>query len=243
MSARRWFLAGLFGLLTLPAGALGEPSLRLLSPTEGQRLTPGSSARIEWEDRGLLGGHETEWEAFLSLDGGRTYPIRLTPHLDLTLRSFSFEVPNLPSREARLLLRIGDERVERSVETPVRFEIDLSRDFTRVADLLSGPFAHTFESGEPARRGDRGVVLWLEGDREGRGLRSRSRIPLRRSLSEARPGSAGLLFASGPESPRIRLIPPSATAIDRPLAVLVSSPPDDPLVPVPLRLRIHRFNE
>lgn len=243
MSPRRWFLAGLIGLLALPAGALAEPSLRLISPTEGQRLAPGAFARIEWEDHGLLDGYETEWEAFLSLDGGQTYPIRLTPHLDLALSGFSFEVPNLPSRDARLLLRFGDERVERSIETPVRFEIGAGGNSTWVADLLTGPFAQTFESGESARRGDRGVVLWLEGDREGRGLRSRARIPSRRALTEARLGAGRLLFASGPESARVRLVPPSATAIDRPIAVPAAPLADDLWVPVSLRLRIHRFNE
>ncbi len=243
MSPRRFFLAGLFGLWALPASALAEPSLRLISPTEGQRLAPGASARIEWEDRGLLDRHETEWEAFLSLDGGRTYPIRLTPHLDLALSGFSFEVPDLPSRDARLLLRFGNEQVERTFEAPVRFEIGASRDSTWMASLLTPEFAQTFESGEPARHGDRGVVLWMEGDREGRGLRARARIPLRRGFSEARPATGRFLFAAGPESARVRLGPPSATAIDRPVVLSMPLPADNLLVPVPLRLRIHRFNE
>jgi hypothetical protein len=50
-------------------------------------LTAGSLAAVEWE-------------AFLSLDGGRTYPVRITPHLDLSIRRrFHFQVPAFPTRD------------------------------------------------------------------------------------------------------------------------------------------------
>ncbi|HXU29856.1 MAG TPA: hypothetical protein VN851_04690 [Thermoanaerobaculia bacterium] len=244
MFRRPWLLAGLLGLCALPSIAQAGSSVRLLSPVAGEKLEAGELAWIEWSDEpGHAASPETEWEAFLSLDGGRTYPIRLTPHLDLALRGFAFEVPNVPSRNARLLLRFGDEGTERIFEAPARFEIGASGTNRWVTELWEEPLARTLEAGEPARRGDRGVVVWLEGDREGRGLHPRVRVPLRSGLREARAGGGHFLFAVGPESAPPRLAPPVIAAIDRPIHQGAALPVDDPRAPLPLRLRIHRFNE
>ncbi|MEZ5313855.1 MAG: hypothetical protein R2862_09510 [Thermoanaerobaculia bacterium] len=62
-------------------------------------------------------------EAFLSLDGGRSWPVRLTPHLGIDRRRIRVRVPDLPTEEARLLFRIGDEREERAALLPERFRI------------------------------------------------------------------------------------------------------------------------
>ncbi|MEZ5313174.1 MAG: hypothetical protein R2862_05705 [Thermoanaerobaculia bacterium] len=64
-----------------------------------------------------------EWEAFLSLDGGRDYSIRLTPHLDAEVRSFAVTLPDFETEEARLLLRFGDGRNEIEEEMPWTFAI------------------------------------------------------------------------------------------------------------------------
>lgn len=244
MYSRSWLLAGLIGLCALPSAAQAARSVRLISPAEGERLEAGELARIEWSaEPGHLPPDATEWEAFLSLNGGRTYPIRLTPHLDLSLRGFSFEVPNVPTRDARLLLRIGDERIEQSFETPTRFAIGSSaRKLWRVGSWEE-PLARTLEEGEPARRGDRGVVVWLEGDRRGRGLHPRVRVPVRSGLREARAGRSHFLFAAGPESAPPRLAPPARATIERPTHKGTAFPVDDFRAPLPLRLRIHRFNE
>lgn len=243
MVSRHW-LFGLLGLCALPLTAQPHRPVRLLSPAEGDRLEAGELARIEWSaEPGQLPPGATEWEAFLSIDGGRTYPIRLTPHLDLDFTGFTFEVPSLPTRDARLLLRIGDERIEHPYETQTRFEIDTGVTNRRTSELWEVPLARTLEPGEPARPGDRGVVVWLEGDRKGRGLRPRVRIPVRSGLREARAGSGRFLFTAGPEGGPPRLAPPAIARTDRPAPEGTALPADDLRAPLPLRLRIHRFNE
>jgi hypothetical protein len=107
-----------------------------------------------------------EWEAFLSLDGGATYPVRITPHLDRTLRQVTFRVPNLPTRNGRLLLRVGDEHREIAFELPERFTIAPARLETSPASLFS-PSWSASRRGEPARPGDPGVLSWVEGSRQG----------------------------------------------------------------------------
>jgi hypothetical protein len=139
----------------------------LTAPQAGAELTAGSLATVGWENPPP---DAEEWEAFLSLDGGRTYPMRITPHLDLSIRRFSFKVPEFPTRDARILLRFGDERREVVVETPQRFAIHPGAVF-----LETGSWAASLRTapsrGEEARPGDPGVVVWIEGARDGSGLR------------------------------------------------------------------------
>jgi hypothetical protein len=161
-------------LLALLAAAAtsGRPAFAsaplLTAPRAGAELTAGSLATVGWEEPPP---DAEEWEAFLSLDGGRTYPMRITPHLDLSIRSFAFKVPAFPTRDARILLRFGDERREVEVEAPQRFAIlpglpGLSERGSWLASLKAAP-----SRGEPARPGDPGVVVWIEGARDGSGLR------------------------------------------------------------------------
>jgi len=150
--------------LTVSAAKAAELPVRLLAPGDGAELRAGSTATVEWAPEADLDRQERweEWEAFLSLDGGATYPVRITPHLDRDLRQVRFKVPSLPTRNARLLLRVGDERRETVFELPERFIItaapganalDLSRKIWR--------------RGEPARPGEPGVLVWVEGSRRG----------------------------------------------------------------------------
>src|SRR5262245_60035984 len=94
----------LLALVSLPAFAGGSEMARLVHPAAGDELDAGSVALIEWEGLALP-EHADEWEAFLSLDGGRTWPLRITPHLDISIRRFEFPVPDFPTRDARILLR------------------------------------------------------------------------------------------------------------------------------------------
>jgi hypothetical protein len=121
-------------------------------------------AAVEWEDEDPPPG-AVEWEAFLSLDGGQTYPVRITPHLNLSIRRFNFQVPAFPTRNARILLRFGDERREVEAETPQRFTI-LPGTASWPADLKI-----TLSRGEKPRPNDPGVAVWIEGARDGSGLR------------------------------------------------------------------------
>src|SRR5213078_5250079 len=88
----------------------------------GTVLRGGSFATIEWSAT-VLPADAEEWEAFLSLDGGTYYAFRITPHLDIARRQFAWLVPNVDTKNARILVRTGDERRETLHELPARFEI------------------------------------------------------------------------------------------------------------------------
>lgn len=154
-----------------PAGLAREMAtpVRLVAPRMGAALTAGSTVEIEWAPVAGFAGlpKSEEWEAFLSVDGGATYPVRITPHLDSDLRRFRFQVPPLPTADARILLRFGDERRETAVELPERFAITAP---VAVPEMF--PRARlVFAAGEPALPGHAGVVAWVEGSRRGGGLR------------------------------------------------------------------------
>lgn len=229
-------------LAALPSIARGEELARVLSPAPGAELAAGSRVTIEWEPLSLP-AEVVEWEAFLSLDGGRTWPLRVTPHLDSSIRVFDFRVPAFPSKNVRMLLRFGDERTrmeEVEVEGPAGMSIvgDMSRDDGPTLPLLAGA------RGEKARSNDPGTVVWVEGSREGDGLREVFTWAPSSNVQEARPaGRFGLLLlAPGPARPAIP--PPRQDEI-------LDLPPTHPVpvqtlprpAKVPLRLRIRRINE
>ena len=124
-------------------------------------LRGGSFASVSWDATSLPDDAE-EWEAFLSLDGGRYYAFRITPHLRIGLRRFDFVVPNVDASDARILIRTGNERRETLIELPSRFSIE--RDARAELPLAIGL---TPRRGEAARDGDPAVVGWAEGDRGG----------------------------------------------------------------------------
>lgn len=227
-------------LLAILAGALpaaAAPRAHLFKPEDGAELMAGSVAVVQWEE--APPGAE-EWEAFLSVDGGRTYPLRVTPHLDLSIRRFAFQVPNLPTRAARVLLRFGDEREEVEVETPQRFSI-----------LAGGHFAWNpaqriaLGRGERPRPGEEGVVFWVQGSRDGSGLRQVAAVPLSRSLRSVEDPSLLVLPLFWPARPRVSLAAPKLEgekiAAVAPRAEDRDSTPEPATAPV--RLLIHRFNE
>ena len=147
--------------------------VHLVAPWAGAALAAGSTAELEWTpgERFAELQEVQEWEAFLSLDGGATYPVRITPHLDQDLRRIRFQVPPLPARDARILLRFGDETRETAVELPERFAIAASPGALPALGT-SFPLARSaFAPGEPALPGHAGVVAWVEGSRRGGGLR------------------------------------------------------------------------
>jgi hypothetical protein len=200
------FLAICLALLALPA--LAQP-VRLVAPRSGAALVAGSAAELEWAP---LAGFDRlskveEWEAFLSLDGGATFPLRITPHLDQDLRRIRFQVPPVPTADARILLRFGDEHRETAVALPERFSIVASPGLAPVFGLTS----RALSSGEPALPGQAGVVAWVEGSRRGGRLRQ--------VVAFAQPGLEGWID------------PPVASAET---AVLVSAPaPPQPPGPLP----------
>ena len=169
-------------LLAAPLAANAEVlSIRLEQPAQGATLTGGSTATIAWSATSLDSEVE-EWEAFLSVDGGRYYGARITPHLDASIREFRWTVPNVSSRDARILLRFGNEKNERVVELPVSLRIEAT------APQRVGTAAVTTE-GEPARPGDPGVAVWAESDRRGAHLTLvTSSIPLLDGVAHSNAG-------------------------------------------------------
>src|SRR3954454_20904729 len=114
------FVWGLFALAALGLAKESGAAVELLAPQAGATLAAGSEAELAWTPGAGFSRlpDAEEWEAFLSLDGGATYPVRITPHLDQDLRRVRFRVPDLPAADARILLRFGDERRETVVALP-----------------------------------------------------------------------------------------------------------------------------
>lgn len=234
-------------LLALALLALGRRSMaaeaeaplaRLLSPARGDELRAGTDAVIEWEEIALP-PHVVEWEAFLSLDGGRTWPLRITPHLDVAIRRFSFRVPDLATREARLMLRFGDERREVEVETPARFTIRPGR----IPGALPPRLA--FSRGERPREGSQGVTYWVEGSRQGGHLREVATLEPPDSVSDVRPVRLPWLPLICPASGRLDLPPPAVGKADpeEGLSAAVLDPAPTLSARVDVRLLTHRWNE
>jgi hypothetical protein len=119
---------------------IAEP-LRLAAPRAGDVLHGGGFATIQWS-ADALPPHAEEWEAFLSIDGGKYYAFRIT-------------------RNARILIRTGDEKRETLFEIPERFTI------VRDAHAeVQEPHASSGRA-EAAREGDPVVIAWVDGDRAG----------------------------------------------------------------------------
>jgi hypothetical protein len=163
-------VAALVVLAGRPAGA--EELVRLVSPVPGSTFAAGGSLVVSWEPGPALAAfaRAEEWEVFISLDGGRTFLARLTPHLDLDVRRVTLRLPPIPSDDVRLLLRMGDERVEREQLLPGRYRIVPSR--TAPPWRLRSP-----SRGESARPGSPGVLHWVSGARDGSGWREHEVLP------------------------------------------------------------------
>jgi hypothetical protein len=93
-------------------------------------LRPGDELRLDWsfqpdapEMEGVF-----EWEAYLSIDGGKSYLVRLTPDMGLDVRTVLWRVPDLQAPEVVLFLHVGGRGFEKIFELPRRFAIggDLS---------------------------------------------------------------------------------------------------------------------
>jgi hypothetical protein len=240
---RRLLALTWLALAALPALAAGEaPPVRLLAPRAGATLAAGSTAELEWTPDARLPGVE-EWEAFLSLDGGATYPVRITPHLDQDLRRVHWQVPPIPTPDARLLLRFGDERREILLELPQRFSIVTSPAIDRT--FLFSSLAPV--RGEPARPGQTGVVAWVEGSRRGGSLRqvvAAGQPGFQAGLSpeEARPATA--LLATGQAPLPVPEPRESLDAIpDAPRRAPLAGPGRAPLLAFDILLLTQRQNE
>lgn len=216
--------------------------VRLIAPADSGVLRAGSIAELAWEPLApfALLAKADEWEAFLSLDGGAHYTVRITPHLDRDLRRVFWQVPATPTRDARLLLRFGDEHRETAYELPQRFSITASPEAVSVA----APARLAHSRGEAALPGQAGVVAWVEGTRRGAGARhvetaeppsAQSRPSIADAAAETAvleeaegpgfdPGAAaGSARQSPPSGRRSGVIAPERTSAVSPLSILLQS--------------------
>jgi hypothetical protein len=97
------------------------PSFTLLSPKAGQVLNPGENVRVEWKTsipNPIKWPSYCELELWLSLDGGGTYPVRITPSTDPRITFFYWTVPNTPTNGAVLDIRFGCEPISPEAYSP-----------------------------------------------------------------------------------------------------------------------------
>ncbi len=156
LSGMRFFLAAALALSAFTASA----DVTLLAPRAGETLDGGREATLSWEATALPAPAE-EWEAFLSLDGGAYYAVRITPHLDRGVRTFRWRVPNVAASHARLLLRVGDGEREHVIELPQTFAI--APRYVPL-ELPTLQVARSDEAGESARAGGEPSVEWVSSD-------------------------------------------------------------------------------
>jgi hypothetical protein len=189
-------------------------TLSVVAPAAGATLRGGSFAELRWTSAQLPPSAE-EWEAFLSIDGGKYYAFRVTPHLDIAMRRFTFLVPNVGTHDARILIRTGDEVHESHFEARGSFTIVRDPRAEEVVLRLRG-----FGRGEAARDGDPAVLSWADGARNGSGITQRGSMPVRSS-------SLGPLATMPREwSP---VIVPSAIRVASPALDDIRHPDRDPL--------------
>jgi len=113
-------------------GQQGTYSARLISPKAGEVVVPGQKVKIVWEASFPKLPVDVSWceaEIWLSLDGGQSFSVLITPwHFDPNVRTLSFDwtVPNMPTAAALLDIRFGCEQYfpeTRSVQTASPFMI------------------------------------------------------------------------------------------------------------------------
>lgn len=229
----------LLGAAPASAKRVHEPApegfVRLLSPAPGSVWVAGEPLLLSWDPGPAFAGAAgiEEWEAFLSLDDGATWAVRLTPHLDVGLRRFEVPLPPWAAPRARLLLRFGDERRELEVEAPGPIRIGPARDAAAL------PARRAWSAGEPARSGAEGTLLWLEGGRSGAALaRFEADAPMP-GLASTRPGRPPALMPPAAESGRsLSLSPPHGEREPAPPSGSAAGPPGSISTPEPLSPRL-----
>lgn len=221
--ARLTVAAARLGAWTTAAAALVGAALarsgEVVCPREDEVVTVGSVVEVVWHP---LPREAKEMELFLSLDGGTSYPLRLTPQLPPGWTRLAWVVPHLPTPAARLRLRVG---------IPGWGEVD-------------APPSPVFRIVAPAR-GVAAPVALREGERWlGWGLEP---LPLPTSSwgEKRREVRAGWTFSGAAEGPRLPRPRPVATSTPPLLARRASSgapagaalPPLPPSETTPLPLR------
>ena len=134
--------------VALFAGGSVLASDGFLSPQGECRLRVGSDHLVRWTDTPAQRGEVEEMELILSLDGGVTYPLRVTRELEESAREFRWRVPNVPTGHAHLALRTGSGE-DGEVIVLVSAEFSILAEPTAPLDDLR-PFRGEFWVGEAA---------------------------------------------------------------------------------------------
>lgn len=205
----------LLAALLLANTATARELVHLVAPSHAV-LDGGARAEVAWEPAANLPRDVEEWEAFLSVDGGAHYAVRITPHVDASVRRFTFTVPNVSSADARILLRLGDEEHERIIALPQHFTI--VADYARVETERAAPAER---EGESARFDDEHVTEWVSGDLVTHRHRDAETIDADAPASVA----AALPFAPAPSKARARRPRISVITLDRTIATRAVSKP------------------
>lgn len=100
---------------TLGAGpAAANPAVPPVPTLEcGDRVVAGQLVTVRWN---AVGFDVEELELLLSVDGGRSFPLRVSPELEAGEGRYAWKVPNLGANEARI--RIRARIAGREVEGP-----------------------------------------------------------------------------------------------------------------------------
>lgn len=189
-------LGAVAGLLCAGPAWASAP-VELVSPADGEVLPAGGTVWLEWAP--AAGFEELswvdEWEAFLSLDGGDTFPVRLTPHVDLDRRGVAANLPLVPSEAARLVLRFGDEGREVVVAIDGAFTVEATE------TVSSLPLAPSFESGESVWLGEPETVVWASGSRRDAAWRDVAPVAVDASMTSEVETSLGREMVAVEEAP------------------------------------------
>jgi hypothetical protein len=101
----------LIAMIALAPAATARPAPGVAATLEVPNVvTAGQTVVLRWSD---LPAEVEELEIVLSLDGGGSYHVRVSPELEGREREYRWRVPDLPTRRARLMLRVGGEAGER----------------------------------------------------------------------------------------------------------------------------------
>ncbi len=125
----------------LGLAASARAGARFSQPQRGEVLAAGDSVEVRWTAPLQEPPGTTETELVLSLDGGVTFPIRVTPEMTPNARGFRWQVPALETAHARLALRVGageDSTSERLEAVSEEFSIVAAED-EPAEDLVRGP--------------------------------------------------------------------------------------------------------
>jgi hypothetical protein len=135
----------LFPLGILLGATVIQAESRFLAPGAGAGLESGETVRLAWSLPETRFRKPDEMELVLSLDGGRTFSVRVTRDLPPETRSFAWRVPALPTAHAQLALRTGEHGNE---------EIELVGDEFSIEIGPGDPIEPTTQVGGEWRTGD-----------------------------------------------------------------------------------------